>query len=128
MPEPRVEYLDKQGLALYDELLKKYIAREDAKVFCDTTEHWDAKPDLISEYGNVYIYSDWGVSPDGKQIAGFKVGDGETRLYDVPFTDQMYADHIKDTIIHITQQEREDWNNKVACFYIKDLERLIFTH
>ena len=128
MPEPnKIQYLDKHGLALYDELLKHYINKE-AKIYYDTTEHWNDKPDLITEAGCIYIYSDWGVSPEGKVIAGFKVGDGSTRLFDVPFTDQMYADHINDTVIHITQQERTEWNNKVACFYIKDLERLIFTN
>jgi len=122
----KLNYLDKQGLQLYDQLIKHYINTE-AKIFYDTKAHWDAQPELISEHGCIYIYSDWGTSPDGRKIAGFKVGDGETRLYDIPFTDQMYADHLNDTVCHITQQEREDWNNKMACFYIKDLERIIFT-
>ena len=126
MSEPKTQYLDKHGLQLYDELLKHYISK-DSKIFYDTTEHWDAKPYLTTELGCIYIYSDWGVSPEGKAIAGFKVGDGITRLYDVPFTDQMYDDHIHDTIAHITQEERENWNDKVTCFYIKDLERLIFS-
>lgn len=127
MPEPNIQYLDKRGLQLYDELLKHYIDKE-ARIFYGTTAHWNSQPDLRAEVGCVYIYSDWGTSPEGKNIAGFKVGDGSSRLYDVPFTDQMYADHLNDTISHITQQEREDWNNKVACFYIKDLERMIFTN
>jgi hypothetical protein len=125
MPEPKSQYLDKHGLQLYDELLKHYINKE-AKIYYDTTENWDKKPDLITESGSVYIYSDWGRDPVGRLIAGFKVGDGETRLLDLPFTDQMYADHINDTVSHITQQERTDWNNKITCFYVKDLERVIF--
>ena len=125
MPD-KLHYLDNHGLQLYDQLIKNYINTE-AKIFYDTTAHWNSKPELITEHGCIYIYSDWGTSPDGRQIAGFKVGDGETRLYDIPFTDQMYADHMNDTVVHITQQEREDWNNKMACFYIKDLERMIFT-
>ena len=127
MAEPKTQYLDKHGLALYDELLKRYINKE-AKIYYDTTENWDEKPDLITESGCIYIYSDWGRDPVGRLIAGFKVGDGETRLLDLPFTDQMYADHINDTVAHITQQERTDWNNKVTCFYLKDLERIIFSH
>lgn len=122
----KLNYLDKQGLALYDQLIKHYINTE-AKIFYETSAYWDAHPELITESGCIYIYSDWGTSPEGKKIAGFKVGDGETRLYDVPFTDQMYDDHIHNTIIHITQEERTDWNNKVTCFYIGDLERLIFS-
>lgn len=119
------QYLDKHGLALYDQLIKNYISTE-AKIFYDTTAHWNENPDLITQHGCIYIYSDWGVSPDGRNIAGFKVGDGETRIADVPFTDQMYDEHIHDTIAHITQEERMNWNDKVTCFYMKDLERLIF--
>lgn len=122
-----MKYLNEHGLALYDELLKRYISQE-SKIYYDTTAHWDEKPDFVPEGGCVVIYSDWGRDPTGRLVAGFKVGDGTTRLLDLPFTDQMYADHINDTVIHITQQERTDWNNKVTCFYLKDLERIIFTN
>ena len=97
------------------------------KVLYDTTAHWDAKPDLIAKEGYIYIYSDWGESPDGKKIAGFKVGDGITPLIDILFTDQMYDDHIKNAIVHITQEEREYWNDKVTCSYISELEKIIFS-
>ena len=120
----RKNYLDEHGLQLYDGLLKYHVT----KVFYDTTANWDAQPDLITREGCIYIYSDWGEDPEGRKVAGFKVGDGETRLADSCFIDQMYADHINDTVRHITSQERTDWNNKVTCFYIKDLERLIFSH
>jgi hypothetical protein len=43
------------------------------------------------------------------------VGDGQTLLKDLPFTDMVYYDHISDPIVHITQEEREFWNNKVSC-------------
>lgn len=119
-------YLDEEGLRLYDILIKQHIDSED-KVFYGTMEHWDSMPTLVGKRGCIYIYSDWGESPDGRKVAGFKVGDGETLLADIIFTDQMYADHINDTVRHITSQERTDWNNKVTCFYIKDLERLIFS-
>ena len=117
-------FLNEAGLQLYDTLIKYHLD----KVFYDTFENWESQPDLIGKNGCIYIYSDWGTSPEGKSIAGFKIGDGETRLADLCFTDQMYTDHINDTVIHITQQERTDWNNKVTCFYISDLERLIFSN
>ena len=120
-------YLDKSGLQLYDMLIKHHIDLQN-KVFYDTYDHWESQPDLIGQQGCIYIYSDWGEAPDGRKVAGFKVGDGETLLKDIIFTDQMYADHLNDTVIHITQQERTDWNNKVTCFYISDLERLIFSN
>lgn len=97
------------------------------KVLYDTMAHWDAKPNLIGKAGYIYIYSDWGTAPDGRKIAGFKVGDGETLLSDIIFSDQMYADHINDMIRHVTQEERNSWNNKVTCTYVQELERIIFS-
>ena len=119
-------YLDAAGLQLYDILIKNYITDTD-KVLYGNSEDWNSQPNLMSKRGYVYIYSDWCKDPSGNDIAGFKVGDGVTRLYDIPFTDHMYAEHIADTVIHITQQERENWNDKVTCFYKSDLERLIFS-
>ena len=118
-------YLDQPGLAYYHSKLKQYID-DHIEIYCDTKEHWDEQPELVGRQNCLYIYSDWGESPDGKKIAGFKLGDGETLLMDLPFTDQEYADHIHDTVCHITQQERSDWNNKVSCFYINSMEKLLF--
>lgn len=119
-------YLDKAGLQLYDILIKQHITDQN-KVFYDTYANWESQPELMSKPGCIYIYSDWGESPEGKKVAGFKVGDGETLLKDVIFTDQMYMDHLNDVVSHVSTEDRENWNNKVSCFYIKNLEKLIFT-
>ena len=119
-------YLDEEGLQLYDILIKQHIESKD-KVFYGTTAHWETLRDLVGKRGCIYIYSDWGESPDGKAVAGFKVGDGETRLEDLGFTDQMYNDHIQHMLIHVSAEDRANWDNKVTCFYIKDLERIIFS-
>ena len=66
-----------------------------------------------------------GYTKDAKNIARFKVGDGHTLLVDVPYTDMVFYDHVNDPIIHITQDEREFWNNKVSC-YARE-ENLVFT-
>lgn len=121
--EITIEYLDKAGLAYYNSKLKQYID-ERCKIFYDTTENWNAKPDLIGGEGYIYIYSDWCHSPTGQVIAGFKVGDGVTLLKDTIFIDQIMYDHMNNNTIHITQQERENWNNKISCSYIRYLERL----
>lgn len=97
------------------------------KVLYHSSAYWNSRPDLIGQRGFIYIYSDWGTSPDGRKVAGFKVGDGETLLADIIFTDQMWDDHIKDAVRHITQEERERWNNKVTCSYVENLERIIFS-
>jgi len=119
-------YLDEAGLQLYDILIKQHIDDQN-KVFYDTYDNWESQPTLVGKSGCIYIYSDWGESPEGKKIAGFKVGDGETLLKDIIFTDQMFADHLNDVVSHVSAEDRENWNNKVSCFYIKNLEKLIFT-
>ena len=119
-------YLDEAGLQLYDILIKQHIDDQN-KVFYDTYDNWESQPTLVGKNGCIYIYSDWGESPEGRKIAGFKVGDGETLLKDIIFTDQMFADHLNDVVSHVSAEDRENWNNKVSCFYIKNLEKLIFT-
>lgn len=118
-------YLDKAGLQLYDILIKQHIDDQN-KVFYDTYENWESQTELVGKCGCIYIYADWGEDPDGKKVAGFKVGDGETLLADLPFTDQMYMDHLNDIVHHVSAEDRANWNNKVTCFYIKNLEKLIF--
>ena len=119
-------YLDEEGLRLYDILIKQHIDTKD-RVFYDTMANWESKPALVGQRGCVYIYSDWGTAPDGRLVAGFKVGDGETLLKDIIFVDQMYNDHINDVLSHVSAEDRENWDNKVTCFYRKDLEKLIFS-
>ena len=92
-----------------------------------TTAHWNSKPDFIGVRGVIYIYSDWAKTDDDRYIAGFKVGDGVTLLMDLPFTDQMWADHINDAVRHISQAERDRWNDKVSISYLEQLERIIFS-
>lgn len=99
---------------------------DNCKVLYGTSAYWNSQPNLMSLEGYIYIYSDWGTSPDGRKVAGFKVGDGVTLLEDIIFTDQMYLDHLNDAIRHITQAERNRWNDKVSCDYVRELERIIF--
>lgn len=123
--EITIDYLDKAGLAYYNSKLKHYID-ERCKIFYGTTAYWDAQTSLIGGEGYIYIYSDWCYSPTGQVIAGFKVGDGVTLLHDTIFVDQIMYDHMNNNTIHITQQEREKWNNKVSCSYTELLEKLKF--
>ena len=76
-----------------------------------TTEYWNSHPELIGKKGVIYIYSDWYVDPEYGMVAGFKVGDGETPLIELSATDQMWADHVNDAIKHVTQADKDNWNN-----------------
>lgn len=118
-------YLDEPGLRLYDTLIKQHIDLQN-KVFYGTCDYWESQPDLVGKCGCIYIYSDWGEDPDGKQIAGFKIGDGETLLIDLAFTDHMYWDHINNSDIHVTPEDKAFWNSKVDCRYNDAQEKLRF--
>ena len=106
-----------------------YVVGGDCRVLYATTATWNSQPQLVSARGYLYIYSDYKQNGQGQNIAGFKVGDGNAFLIDMPFTDEVMQDHITDTVHHITQAEREFWNNKVRCFIDAEIQNdnLIFT-
>jgi hypothetical protein len=98
------------------------------KILYNTTAGWNAKRDLMSKRGYVYLYSDWKKDGEGKNICGIKVGDGTSFVIDLPFTDSVWADHVDDAVRHITELEREFWNNKVRCYINpNNTNELVFT-
>lgn len=80
-------------------------------VVFDTTENWAQCMD-ISEKNTIYVYTDYDKDSDGYDIAAFKVGDGTSYIVDLPFTDVLIREHINNTDIHVTAEEKEFWNNK----------------
>lgn len=106
------------------------------RVYYDTKENWNAQIDLIAERAAIYIYSNYETIYDDvdnpTNIAGVKIGDGTSYLIDLPFiTDKMTSMlllHIGNTNIHLTDAEREFWNNKITCYLDNnDLENLILS-
>ena len=99
----------------------------ESKVYYNTTAYWNSRPDLIAKRGYVYVYSDY-KQVDNQNVAGIKVGDGTSYLIDMPFIDKPLDEHIANTVVHITAEERAFWNDKVRCFVDPDNEgNLIFT-
>ena len=101
-----------------------------------TTEYWNSAPQLISTLNTVYIYTDYQVIDNGDGtvtiIPGIKVGDGTSYLIDMPFVasgdSETLDNHIKNETVHITQAEREFWNNKWRGYLNPaDTENLVFT-
>lgn len=88
--------------------------RIDALPSIGTLEYW-LEHDGVSEDGAMYVYSDYKIY-GSKNVPGMKLGDGETLISELPFLDVIYANHIIDTIVHVTSSEKEFWNNKVTCF------------
>ena len=106
------------------------------KIYYDTKQGWDTQTYLIAERAAVYVYSDYEVIYDDQMnptfIAGLKIGDGTSYLIDLPFvTDKMASillNHIGDSSVHLTDAEREFWNNKITCYFDGgDLENLILS-
>lgn len=87
----------------------------DCKVLYNTTEYWNSHPQLVAKRGYLYVYADY-KQVDNEDIPGIKAGDGTSYLIDMPFIDKPLDAHVADTVKHITDQERQAWNNKVRCF------------
>ena len=109
----------------------------------DTTANWEAAIDFVPLKGEIIIYSDYSSEEVGGvtyYIPNFKVGDGLAYAVDLPFVSddlrKTLTGHIDDMTVHVTQADREFWNNKVRCYmntvqdndgYLIDGETLIFT-
>lgn len=96
----------------------------------DTTENWNLQADLIAKAGHIYVYTDYEII-NGVPVPAFKVGDGLAFLIDIPFASGNATDlvtHIQDDVVHVTDEERLFWNNKVTCFLSQgDSETIVFT-
>lgn len=107
--------------------LQDYLnANLNKQVLFDTTANWDAQTTLVSNANTLYVYTDHQLDSQGNKVAGIKVGDGLAYVVDLPFTDTVTTEHIADNTRHVTQAERDFWNNKVRCYYA-GTEQLIFT-
>ena len=64
----------------------------------------------------------------GYDIPGFKVGDGQAYLVDLPFADDLYARHILNSAIHVSAEDRASWSNKITCYIDPNAEStLVFS-
>lgn len=94
----------------------------------NTTAGWNGDAALVAEENTLYVYTDHRQDGNGRNVPGFKVGDGNSYLIDMPFSDDLFTSHINDTNIHITSAERTFWNNKERCIASSgDPEELMFT-
>ena len=91
-----------------------------------TTEYWNSDPSLLSDFGTVYVYTDC-FTVDDTPVPNFKIGDGTSYLIDQPFVSAKMDEHIEDQVRHITDAERQKWNNKVSvALSPSDPENLMF--
>lgn len=88
------------------------------QILSNSTEVWSQQPTFVASAGSIIIYSDYKTLDNGEVVAGVKIGDGDAYLVDLPFVTDAIAeqliDHINNTTVHITAEERASWNNKVT--------------
>ena len=94
-------------------------------ILAEDTKYWNSHRSFIPECGQIIIYIDKGtiVNQDGTEtmVPGIKVGDGMAYLIDLPWVGEdttaaifeSLEDHIRNTEIHITSNERAEWNQKI---------------
>lgn len=106
---------------LEDEL-KTFALKSDldskANIRIGTVEYWNSIPKDVANKGEIIVYSN-AVKQGNYLIPKIKIGDGLAFTIDLPYVNQdlqlILDSHIADTEIHITQQEREFWNNKITA-------------
>lgn len=93
-------------------------------IISDTTSGWDKKQTIVSKQDCIYIWTDYRTI-DGTVIPGIKVGDGSTKVVDLPFI----TDWIESSLI--VAKPTSDWDNfqdlksKRNCLYIWTDYRII---
>lgn len=121
------ENVENNSFLIYDKSQGKWVDKVvPSKILYNSTEYWENNSELIGEAGTFYIYKDYRIY-NQKKIPNFKIGDGVTSLKDLPFIDEMFWEHINNSEIHITNKEREYWNNKVTVIAEEEQELIIFT-
>lgn len=82
-------------------------AVEDAgsgKTYSNSSAGWAAQPTLVSELNAIYVYTDFD-SADGRHIPAMKIGDGVTRVVELPFS----------SANGITATKIAEWDSKVSA-------------
>lgn len=123
--------IDLARLTDYNLLNKQYIGDLlSAKIRINTTANWNTDKSYVPDAGVLIIYTD-GATKGDKPVPKIKVGDGNAYLIDLPFSDidikNLLDEHISNQSIHITDEERANWNNKVSISVNQANEEIIFT-
>ena len=106
------------GVSYLRDLPFSYEAEAPVAMQTKTTAEWDADENFVGEAGVVYVYADRNIV-DGKNVPGYKIGDGTTKLKDLSYIDNASF---------VTQEERDSWNNKVtALIDSENPQNLVFS-
>lgn len=93
---------------------------DDLGIYYGSTEYWNSLPNFIPPAGSIIIYTDYDTKViDGKavNVPGIKVGSGNAYVQDLIFISgggiEEMENHMSNQIVHITQADRDFWNNKL---------------
>ena len=106
-----------------ERIVNELVISSNIKVYYDTVANWNNQPELLTEKGSIYIYSD-AKQYEGQDIPRIKIGNGINLLKDLYFMDQDIV-HALNNITTVTQEEKDKWNNKVSCEV--EEEKIIFS-
>lgn len=103
-----------------DELIEEIEEKlDDFGVQTGDSDYWDHSR-IIPDEGQIIVYLDYrSKEVDGRTvyIPGVKIGTGNAYVQDLAFIDEGIAEdlmaHITDSEVHVTQFERNKWNNKL---------------
>lgn len=110
-------YLDLQGLQRFYNIISGRINQK-LTMIAKTKAEWQNSDKITSQPNVLYVTTDYkSVTKDGTtyQIPSFKLGDGNAYVVDLPnatVDEETFLNHVNDRVVHITQAEREFWNNK----------------
>lgn len=104
---------------------KTITLKAEIRVRRDSTENWNKTPTYRPARGEIVIYEDYGNYQNSQGetvlVPGMKIGNGNAYLVDMPFVGECdrvmimreLDSHRNNSEIHITQEERAFWNNKL---------------
>ena len=100
------------------------------KISEGNTVFWNEDNKLYVPMKNeVIIYTDYYVD-ENRLIPNIKIGDGQVPVIDLPFLIQNLSEeiisHIQDSTIHVTQNDKLKWDNKISCDINEAEENIIF--
>lgn len=90
-------------------------------IYYGSTEYWNEQKYFVPPAGTIIIYTDYEiVEKDGvaTPIPGIKIGSGNSYVQDLVFVsggrgNSDFQEHIDNTVIHVSQEDRDRWDNKL---------------
>lgn len=109
-----------------------------SEILYGSRSHWESRPEFVPSEGQLVVWTDHGTATDGQgnevNVPGFKVGDGNAYNLDLPFVgedvssfiENALSSHVGNASIHVSSEDRLNWNSKVDVSDTVENETLLF--